>query len=301
MTRTDPGRTPAVVVFVSAAFWGLFWLPQRALAEAGLTGGWATLGQFGLAALLLAPAIVWRALNGRPTGLTPILPTLLIGGGLVLYSNSLLLTSVAHALLLFYLAPAWGTLLELIVLRRRLTTTRAAALAMSLGGLWIVVGAASGVPWPSALGDWLGLFAGMTLTYGQFRLRTGPVGDDLGNLFAMLAYGGVVAGLFVALGGASLGSQPSAAALAGAFPWLVLVTLVFQLAGNVGLIWGAARLDAGRFAILILSDVVVGVGSAALLADEPFGWREAIGWLLIVGAGLMEVVAPQRAETPQSG
>jgi drug/metabolite transporter (DMT)-like permease len=289
------GRLPALIVFGSAAFWGLYWLPQRHLAEAGLTGGWATFGQFALAALFLAPVILWRVLRGRPSGLGPLLPTLLIGGGLVLYANSLLLTSVAHALLLFYLAPAWGTLLELVVQRRSPSAARGAALAMSLAGLWIVVGDAGGFPWPTALGDWCGLIAGITLVFGQFRLRASATGDDLGILFAMLVGGSAMGALFIAIGGDTLGRAPSVAEFAGAWPWLVLITIVFQIAGNVGLIWGASRLDAGRFAILILGDVIVGVASAALLTDEPFGWREAVGWALIVGAGTVEIAARPKA------
>lgn len=291
-------RLPALVVFVSAAFWGLYWLPQRFLAEAGLDGGFASLGQFALAAVLLAPVILWRAARGRPLGLGSPLATFCIGGGLLLYANSLLFTSVAHALLLFYLAPAWGTLLELVIQRRALGRIRAAALAMSLGGLWVVVGLDSGVPWPTALGDWMGLAAGMMLTFGQFRLRTSRAGDDLGVLFAMLASGAVGAAAFVLVGGDALGVAPDGPGFIAALPWLVMITLAFQLGGNIGLIWGAARLDAGRFSILILSDVVVGVASAALLTDEPFGWRESIGWLLIVGAGLLELAAPQKAEAP---
>ena len=291
-----PDRLPALVVFVSAAFWGIYWLPQRALVEAGLDGGWATLGQFALAALLLAPAILWRLARGRPSGLGAPLGTFCIGAGLVLYANSLLFTSVAHALLLFYLAPAWGTLFELVGQRRGLTIVRTAALAMSMAGLWIVVGLDTGMPWPTALGDWMGLAAGLMLTFGQFRLRMRPAGDDLGLLFSMLAGGSLAAAAFIVFRGDALGVAPSTQRFIAALPWLVLVTLLFQLGGNVGLMWGATRLDAGRFAILILSDVVVGVASAALLTDEPFGWREAVGWLLIVGAGLLELAAPRKAE-----
>lgn len=39
----------------------------------------------------------------------------------------------------------------------------------------------------------------------------------------------------------------------------------------------------------MLSEVVVGVLSAALLTDEPFGWREATGATLIVLVGITEV------------
>ncbi len=294
MAAPERQRLPALVVFGSAAFWGLYWLPQRELVAAGLAGGWATFAQFALAAVLLAPVILWRIARGRPSGYGPPLACLCIGGGLALYANSLLFTSVAHALLLFYLAPVWGTLLDVVVARRRLSSARVAAVVMSLGGLWVVVGRDVGVPWPTALGDWLGLAAGMVMTFGQFRLRARPGGDDLGSLFAMLVGGAVVGALILALGGEALGPRIGPAEFASALPWLVALTVTFQLAGNVGLMWGASRLDAGPFAVLILPDVVVGVATAALWAGEPFGWRESVGWVLIVGAGLVEVVVSRR-------
>jgi drug/metabolite transporter (DMT)-like permease len=65
------------------------------------------------------------------------------------------------------------------------------------------------------------------------------------------------------------------------------------------MIWGAARLDPGRVSILLLLEVGVASLSAGLLTDEPFGWREAIGGLLIVGAGALESYdAMRRAPSP---
>ena len=52
--------------------------------------------------------------------------------------------------------------------------------------------------------------------------------------------------------------------------------------------WGSAYLESGRVAIYLLLEVVGAVISAALLTDDPFGWREGAGCLLIVGAGLLE-------------
>ena len=48
------------------------------------------------------------------------------------------------------------------------------------------------------------------------------------------------------------------------------------------------RLDAGRVGILLLIEVMAAAVSAAILTDEPFGWREAVGCVLIVTAGLIE-------------
>jgi drug/metabolite transporter (DMT)-like permease len=57
-----------------------------------------------------------------------------------------------------------------------------------------------------------------------------------------------------------------------------------------GVYWGSSHVDPGRLGILLQIEAVVGIGSAALLAGEPFGLRQAIGAVLVIGAGLVEVL-----------
>ena len=54
------------------------------------------------------------------------------------------------------------------------------------------------------------------------------------------------------------------------------------------IVWSSGRLDPGRVAILLLFEVLASAASAALLTNEPFGWREMAGCILILGAGLIE-------------
>ena len=64
---------------------------------------------------------------------------------------------------------------------------------------------------------------------------------------------------------------------------------LFVLPMLVLTIWPASLLSPGRVGLLLMGDVVVGVVSAALFAGEPFGLREALGALLIIAAGAVEV------------
>ena len=59
-------------------------------------------------------------------------------------------------------------------------------------------------------------------------------------------------------------------------------------------IWPATVLSPGRVGMLLMVEVLVGVGSAALLTDETFGVREIAGALLIISAGVVEVVRQQK-------
>jgi drug/metabolite transporter (DMT)-like permease len=42
--------------------------------------------------------------------------------------------------------------------------------------------------------------------------------------------------------------------------------------------------------ILLMIEAVVGAASAALLTDEPFGAREAIGGTLVIAAGVVDIL-----------
>jgi hypothetical protein len=52
----------------------------------------------------------------------------------------------------------------------------------------------------------------------------------------------------------------------------------------------ATVLPPARIGVLLMSEVVVGAISAALLSGEAFGAREALGTLLIIAAALFEVL-----------
>jgi hypothetical protein len=92
-------------------------------------------------------------------------------------------------------------------------------------------------------------------------------------------------------------AAPTWAELKRLSPWLVLAAAGFMIPVMWGLLWGSKHIDAGRLGILLQMEAVVGIGSAALLTDEPFGIVELTGTLLVVGAGVVDVLGdrPKRA------
>ena len=76
-------------------------------------------------------------------------------------------------------------------------------------------------------------------------------------------------------------------------PALAVLSLVFVLPSNYLVIWATQKLPAPRVGILLMTEVVAGTVSAALLAGEPFGARQVSGSLLIVAAGVFEVMGRQ--------
>lgn len=291
MRLAIPARhLPILIVVVAASVWGLFWIPLRAFEENGLSAGWATFAQFAAPFLVLLPVALWRAARQRPTGAGEAFTGLLVGGAFALYAESLFLTEVARSLILFYVTPAWSTLLEISFMGRRLTKARALALALGFAGLLTILGGKTGIPLPQNLGDVMALLSGMVWAAGTMRVRTAPDNEIFESVFSFFLYGGAVALIMALLPIGTGHALPTWVTLEPLLPWLLLVTVGFLIPVTWGLLWGSKHMDPGRLGVLLQMEAVVGIASAAVLTDEPFGWVEAIGTVLVVGAGVVDVL-----------
>ena len=286
---------------VAAGSWGLYWLPQRFLEGHGLTGGWGTIAQMGIALFLFLPLAVWRAIRGKTTGLGSPIIGLLMGGGYACYANSLLLTEVMRALTLFFLIPFWTTLFERMFLGKRPDISRLMSLVLAFAGLWIVLARDFFLPIPENWGDWLALIGGSLFAGGALRLQEVQPKSVQPILFAFFLYGTLVTLGLSSLLTAELGPMPSTDTVLSMAPWLFLLSVGFFIPTNAIILWSPSRIGAGLFSILILSEIVVGIVSAGLLADDPFGWREGLGGILILLAGLVETFfSPRATEVAES-
>ncbi|HSF96658.1 MAG TPA: DMT family transporter [Thermohalobaculum sp.] len=289
-----PALLPSLGIVLGGALWGLFWLPVRALGEMGLEGAWPGAMIYLGCTAALTPVVVlrWRQLIRHARVLAVC--GLLTGTAFATYSASLLMTEVVRVILLFYLTPVWATLMGIAFLGERLTLGRAVALVMGVGGMLVVLGIGERLPWPHNLGDWLALASGVAWAWGSMELyRSGgvPVVEQI-TAFVLGSLAVTFAGII--FGGAAFGGWPPLADLGAAVPLGFLAGL-YVVPMLVLTIWPATLLSPGRIGILLMSDVVVGVISAALLSGEPFGLREALGTVLIVGAAVVEVLGHRDA------
>ncbi|KAE9632726.1 DMT family transporter [Parasedimentitalea maritima] len=290
---TVRSEAASAALVLGGALWGVIWLPLRFLAGFGLEGAWPGVLIYSAATLLLLPLAWFVRASLIAHWRQLILCGLLTGGAFSLYSTSLLMTDVVRAVLLFYLTPVWGTVLGLMMLGERLTLGRGLALAMGLIGLLVVLGGGDGLPLPRNLGDVLALLSGFAWAFGTLQLyRMGAVAVSA-QVFAFILGSLIVSTVLVALGGAQFGTVPSAAMVGLATPWALLAAL-YVLPMLFLTIWPATLLSPGRVGLLLMSEVVVGVASAAIWAGEPFGWRQGAGSLLILAAGAVEVLAARR-------
>ena len=277
---------PETAIVISGALWGLYWIPVRHLEARGVGVVWTTLGLFVVGLALFAPILI-RHPPARAAFTPRMLATgLLTGGAFVLYSVSIVLTEVVTAILLFYLSPVWATVLGRVLLAERLTGSRLAALALGLGGLWVVLGGESGMPLPRNPGDWCALTAGVIWALGTLRVHQDSMISPVAHT-ASLFVGGTVVIAIISLLPAMASPAPAVTAQAAA---IIAILAVLSVVSAWGILWGARLISPGRAGLLLMLEVITGLASAAVLAGEPFGMTQTIGSMLIVAAALVEVL-----------
>jgi len=151
----------------------------------------------------------------------------------------------------------------------------------------------NGLPVPRNIGDWFALLSGLCWSVASVKLFQDGARMVLEKVIAFTVCALFISLLMVFWQQGSLGGQPGMASLQEAGIWIVImVVLMFPVTWST--IWPATLLSPARVGMLLLADVLVGVASAAMLLDEPFGLREFTGAALIVSAGVVEVMRQQK-------
>jgi drug/metabolite transporter (DMT)-like permease len=280
---------PAAAVALSASLWGLWWLPLRALADAGLTGPALNAALYGIASVVLLPWY-WRTRHRIAAGGLLLLGAGgLFGAALVSWNLALILGEVVRVTLLFYLAPVWATLLAVAVLREPVGRLRVISIVLGLAGAVVLLGFGDGLPLPRSLGDWLGLAAGVLFALSVTLVRKGAAISGFEQTLVSFAAATLLSLLLLLIAPPQISSVDATVLV-----WVALAALGWLLPVTWLLLWGARFLEPGRVSLLLLLEVAVAAISAALLAGEPFGLREAAGCILILAAGALEGAAELR-------
>lgn len=279
---------PSLAVAISGALWGGFWYPLRWLETLGLGGAWVSVVFFAVGVVTPLPFLLrrsaWQGFGSQ------MVTGWLIGLAFTLYTVSLVMTDVIHAILLFYLTPVWSTLGGIFLLGERLTFNRGLAMLLGFSGLALILGVGEGLPLPRNAGDWIALVSGMLWAAGTTRAFIKPAKGVPLPVFAF-CLGGLLSSLAVAVIAGALGSSISVFDDRGpAVLWAVLFALIIFVPPNFAVLWAAQRIDSGRVGILMMTEVLAGAVTAALLSGEHFGMMELMGTILIVCAGLVEVL-----------
>ncbi len=288
---------PTLALATVAVAAGFNWIALRFLQARGMESAWAGLAVSFIGALALLPAILARAARLDRLAFAILVTGLANGGALALYSASMLLTAVVRTLVLFYLAPMWGVLLGLLLLGERLTVARVAAIVLCLAGMLAILGVDHGWPWPSNIGDWLAILSGLVYAYGSLRVYDAPQVSVVAQTFSTMIGSVIVSGMvLVLLPDAARGAPPPASASLWLAAAIYAVAMILPI--NWVAPWSAQHLVPARVGLIFALEAVVGIVSAALFLDEAFGWREALGSVLVIASTIVEVAGHGPAPAP---
>ncbi len=279
---------PSAILFLATAIWGLYWLPLREIDAVGLSGPWAVLAINLVPLVALLPVVVWRRRGIRRVRWPLLLIGLFVGAGWTLYGLGLLYTTVVRATLLFYLTPIWSTLFAMSMLGEQVGPKRWIAILIGFVGLCVMMGLGFAST-PLTIGDGFGLVSGIAWGAGTTYIRKHPEVSPVDSFLAQALGSVAVAGLCIGFLSLPEVVTPTLESWRDAAPLLLAVCLLAVIPSGYAIVWAAQRLSPGRVGVLMMSEVVVAVISAALLADESIGAAELAGALLIVGAGVLEV------------
>ncbi|WP_374332287.1 DMT family transporter [Aestuariivirga sp.] len=279
---------PAIAVALCGAMWGVFWIPLHWFGSEGVGGAWVSLIFNAMAMLSALPFLLrrdaWEGVSDQAVN------GLLLGTAFSLYTVSLVLTDVIHAILLFYLTPVWSTLAGRFFLQERLSASRILAMALGFAGLAAVLGVKDGIPLPRNWGDGLALLSGMCWAAGTLRSFHRPTRKVAMPVFSFAAGGFVSSAVILAIAATLALPLAEVGHMRAMLPWIMLLGLIIFVPPNFLVLWAAQRIDSARVGILLMTEVLFGTLSAGLLSGQAFTLAEGVGTAFIVSAGLIEVL-----------
>jgi len=290
------------LVCASAVLWGLYWLPIRALHNFGITGLWTALLLAIAGFVASLPFILCKPI-GR-IGWQHMLGALGIGSAFALYGIALSFTDIIRVVLLFYLAPAWSTIIECVFFGRKLTLRSFLGLLLSFIGIVVIFRGELPLDGLGALGDWLALLAGLGWSVGSALMFSSrkisvPTMTTASFLGAFLVAGFCLVVLGEVAGQTNLSTASIAnSAVAGVLTsnWQQLL-VVFTLLGFFYLVpvsaitlWGATQIPPALMSFILTLEIIAAVASSAIVLGERFGVIEFLGTALIITGALIEFI-----------
>jgi drug/metabolite transporter (DMT)-like permease len=277
----------SVIVLCVGVFWGVYWVPVRAIAALGLDGAWGT-GAITLAAMLfLLPFVAGKTHVFRDTGLVGVVSIALGGTAFALYSIGFLYGKVALVVLLWFFSPVWSVLIAKFVLRWQVPTLRLIAIGVGLAGLFVMLGGEGSVPVPRSLGEWMAFIGGLIWAGATAGMRLKSRVPPLPAAF-VFALGATLTSLAFAPF-----LEPLPAIAGEDAVWVGITVLatggIWWGLSIAALMWAALRLDPARVGILLMPEVIFGAVTAAMFAGETLSAREMVGGGMVIVCGLLEV------------
>ncbi len=291
-----------LAVAAAASMWGTLGFFAKILYAQGvsfesLVAVRASVGWLAVIGFLLA-AQGARSLRVARRDLAFLLPLGLVGIGFfyLLYFYTVRESTVGTAAILLYSAPAFVVILARLFLKEPLNAAKVFALLLTVGGIFLVVGAyapANLEVSPKIL--LTGLLSG--LTYGLYAIFGRPLAGHLSPAVILsyaLAFGSAL--LIVA----ALPTLDTLVGLpAGSYLLLLMLAVIHTTLAFALYTFGIRHLGAGRAAIVAtIEPVVAGILGVTLLGEELTALK-ALGALLVLAGAVLAQVGPRKARLPR--
>ena len=288
----SPDATARLMLVLLSLGWGMSW-PMMRIALDEVPPFSMRVATMAIGAVTLAALTVLRrrsfALHGRVAIVHVVVAGLFnVVSFTILTPFAQLYAATSRVSIVVYSMPIWATLLARVVLRERITGTRALALALCVAGLVVLIYplTAGGIP----VGILFALGAAMSWAAGTVYLKWAHIREEpMAVTFWQIVVGFVVIGVCQPLFEGPLHLWPIRASTFGA-----LLFAGFVGSGIAYFLWFdiVRRLPAMTASLGVLSVPAVGiVGSVVMLGERPT-LPDVVGFALILSASACVLLAP---------
>jgi drug/metabolite transporter (DMT)-like permease len=273
---------PVISILIGASFWGFIWWPLKFFANAGLTGNLIGLTAYSILALIALP-IVWkqRKLWVAEWGLL-LLIGIFFAVANITFTTALMKGEVVRVMLLFYLLPVWG---------ENLSLRRYVAIALSLAGVFVIMGGVAILKAPFSIVDMMSLMAGFCLSVtgvvNKMAVKI-PIASRTFITFIFCPPLALIGNYFVPAPMPEIGLTMGLLLAAFALFWLLGAGLLTT--------YGLSKIEASRASILQVTELFVAILTATLIGGEVLETKEYIGGALIVFATILEALPTESNE-----
>ena len=281
---------PNFAIILSTLLWGTWWFPLRLLNEYANNNAIPLTLSFLIAGLFLLCFSLKNIhlLSKRNIMLTLVAATM-GAAAMCLYNEGLLRGNVARILIFFYLTAVWSTIIEIVFLKVPLTVSRALSITAGFIGLFIITGLDKGNFLPNSLADIFGIFSGLLWSICASLIRVNKELDVNFGTSIFILMGGVFVLLATLLPDGQIISGFNSQILFQTYLIILAFAFIWLLPGYWLITYGQDQVDPGRAGILLMFEVVIGIISAYLIANELISIRELLGALFILSAPLLEL------------
>lgn len=268
---------PEIVLLSSSILWGLLWLPNKYVHAAGVDALWLTAIAHAGVAFLALPWLVRQLPHWRSTAPTLITIALIGGAANVAFNMALIYGDVVRAMTLFYLLPVWGILGGRIFLSEKITSWRFFCVLIVLSGTYLLLSGASNALQQFSLSDFLALASGFLLAMNNLVFRA-TSNQALPAKIAALFFGSAVVAFSTLVLRNEINAPPSLQGVALSLG----VGVGFLLLASFGTLWAVTKMEAARSTIIMVTELVTSVVSAALLRQSELSDQKILGIILII-------------------